>query len=471
MNRIEKLVKRLFWVPFILAVIGYCVMEKVPVFEGLYASAALYYVNPVVDANKPVILLAKILALLVVTGFVLSILGNVWKTLKIWVTNLHRDSACVYTDCEAGETLAGNLRHAYVSPGTEGKREFRSHDHIFLYEDERDALKNYVEAKDHLRGKGVFIGLRRTDPFLLRDTVESDLHYFNVNQLVARDFWKRFNLYDEVAVEGKKVRIAIPCYNGMGEAIFRYGYMNNIYSLTQEIEYHIWGCNELQKEFLKALPMENGDRIVIHDGEWTESVDEICGMSRLILTSEDSLDVVQEILYRDTDIKIYLYSESRLGYAGLLKTENLTEFGCLDDLLTDDNVRDEKLYRQAKLNCYDYHLRKEGRSCPKKYKKEMEECWKKQSGFLRGSNIARADHFWIKARLEKKGLTVEQLQELEHIRWCRYHRINRWEYNPVRNNERRQHNCLIPYDQLDELYKKNDAIYDEKLRKEIWKLL
>ena len=26
-------------------------------------------------------------------------------------------------------------------------------------------------------------------------------------------------------------------------------------------------------------------------------------------------------------------------------------------------------------------------------------------------------------------------------------------------------------DQLDELYKKNDAIYDEKLRKEIWKLL
>ena len=63
--KIEKIVKKLFWLPLVLGMVGYCLIAHIPFMESLYASAALYFVNPVVDDTNGWILSAEILAILV----------------------------------------------------------------------------------------------------------------------------------------------------------------------------------------------------------------------------------------------------------------------------------------------------------------------------------------------------------------------------------------------------------------------
>ena len=42
----------------------------------------------------------------------------------------------------------------------------------------------------------------------------------------------------------------------------------------------------------------------------------------------------------------------------------------------------------------------------------------------------------------------EHCREIEHERWSRFHYLNNWEYGPVRDNARRIHPLLCPYDAL-----------------------
>ncbi len=60
-------------------------------------------------------------------------------------------------------------------------------------------------------------------------------------------------------------------------------------------------------------------------------------------------------------------------------------------------------------------------------------------------------------RLIEKGVSVECLAELEHIRWCRYHYIHNWKYGAVTDNTARTHNCLIPFNELSKEEKEKDV--------------
>lgn len=52
--------------------------------------------------------------------------------------------------------------------------------------------------------------------------------------------------------------------------------------------------------------------------------------------------------------------------------------------------------------------------------------------------------------------TVEILAELEHERWCDERRAAGWRYGPVRDDDRKLHNLLVPWAQLDETARDQD---------------
>ena len=477
LEKIEKLIKKLFWLPFLLGMTGYWLLAGLPFMDSLYASAALYFVNPVVDHSNPVILAAKLLAVIVTTSMILSIVGNVWERAKHFLINRSDDSVCIYGDTEAAVKLKKQIPRSYLCSTLAGKREFDSRDHIFMFSDEKQSLNAYLENRDRLAGKRVFIEVRNINPFLLKDTKpEENIHFFSLIELSSRLYWKRYHFFSEVVEEKRQVDVAFLSYDGMGEAIFRYGYLNNIYSLTQQITYHIWGCSELQKRFLQSLPMENQDRIVIHDAPWEEEIDTIVQMDRVIITSDDSLSTIEELVYRNKDLPIHYYAPKMLGYDRVLNAPYLREFGNLDEVITDENIRNEKLYRQAKLFNYDYCLldycsRYPDKPCPEIDEKEMEQQWMSLDGFKKGSNVARADHYWIEVLLEKTGIQPETAWEIEHIRWCRFHRINHWSYAAKRNDDKRKHNLLIPFEELPQNQKGKDGIFSAAVKAEIEKLL
>jgi hypothetical protein len=59
---------------------------------------------------------------------------------------------------------------------------------------------------------------------------------------------------------------------------------------------------------------------------------------------------------------------------------------------------------------------------------------------------------------QRIGARMEELAEAEHERWMA-ERIRRgWTYAPARDNEAREHDCLIPYEQLSEAEKEKDRV-------------
>ena len=476
-KKIEKLIKKLFWLPFLLGMAGYWILGGLPFMSSIYATAALYFVNPVVDYSNPFILTAKLLAMIVTTGMILSIVGDIWERTKHFLINRSKDSVCIYGDTEAAVKLNKQTLNSYLCTTLEGKREFDSRDHIFMFSDEKQSLSAYLEHREKLVGKRVFIELRNINPFLLKNTnPEENIHFFNVYELTSRLYWKKYHLFSEVVEKGLNIDIAILSFKGIGEVIFRYGYLNNIYSLAQQITYHIWGCSELQKEFLHSLPVDNQDRVVIHDKTWEEEIDSIVQMNRVIITSDDCLGMIEELVYRSMDLPIHYYAEKMLGYDKIFNAPFLKEFGNLNEVITDDNIRNERLYKQAKLLNYDYCMREScsddpGRLSPIINEKKMEESWASLDGFKKGSNVARADHFWIEVLLEKVGVQPETIWELEHIRWCRFHWINHWSYAAERKDERRKHPLLIPFEKLPHNQREKDGFFSATIKTEIEKLL
>ena len=120
--------------------------------------------------------------------------------------------------------------------------------------------------------------------------------------------------------------------------------------------------------------------------------------------------------------------------------------------------------------------------------------WNANDAFTRGSNYAAAIHDPLKEKLladqglHAAGMNAEEnmaayhkldqavrdrLQEIEHIRWCRYHFLNSWkapdgdiivdEKKKAKDAARRLHSCLVPYAYLSEKDKEKDAYFFETL--------
>ena len=155
--------------------------------------------------------------------------------------------------------------------------------------------------------------------------------------------------------------------------------------------------------------------------------------------------------------------------AEVLEGDRIISFGILKDVLTEENIKTDKLYRTAKMINYDYVVKsdtkKECTWTRPDVEKIMEEKWEELSGFHKGSNVACADYHRIRLLIiEKMGADAlellpeqeEMLAEMEHIRWSRYHFVNHWHYDRVRDNKKRLHNLLLPYNQLKNEEKQKD---------------
>ena len=102
----------------------------------------------------------------------------------------------------------------------------------------------------------------------------------------------------------------------------------------------------------------------------------------------------------------------------------------------------------------------------------MEKEWSSLDSFTRYSNISAADYHKIRLDVmaqqclpqsadDLSPADLEQLSELEHIRWCRYHYLNNWKQgtpvnNRVKDPVHRTHSLLRPYDTLPESEKEKN---------------
>ncbi len=453
-RRLKKILYAVLWIlPYFAGLAGY-LMAGEPLMNACYAAFTLYAVNPVSDANNALIFFAKWGAPLVLASGVILALQGLVNRIREFCTGLHKDATAVYSDNENGTILAEQLKRGIL---VKDGRLRDVENHILLFERDADNLNFYQKNRELLQGKNIYLQLNEIDSFLLK---ESSVHFFNLFEMVARQYWKSYPLLGYFQKDNKSVKVAIVGFSKLGQQILNFALMYNIYDPAQQIEYHIWGESSLYEHMLENMELMNGDRIFYHKNDWKEEVQIFSSMDRIILTEENQPQLLQAVLYLTGKREVYCYCSGGAPVESIYKKENLISFGNNREILTEENVKSDTVYRAAKELNYRYAvLYGNAAGDPAKKEQEMEEQWQKLDGFTKGSNIVSADYHVIRkliqahAKAEGRELTMDELGQMEHLRWCRFHYLNHWKYGvPAdgRNKDAalRIHKCLIPYEEL-----------------------
>lgn len=297
------------------------------------------------------------------------------------------------------------------------------------------------------------------------------MRLFSPNEAMSRCYWKEHPL-----TRRERCVVLIGC-GAAGGALLERALLTNVFEEGRCVEYHVFGDSAdftaLHPETVKALGSgeENEDSLRIHTESWTQAHELLARADRVILCMDSDGDNFRAC----EAIKRWYGTTAELHVHLAEKAPGLVAFGERCESMRLEFVLKDELNRQARLMNEVYN---EGAENPTD--------WKDLSPFLRQSNIAAADHLIVKARflLDDETLTelsadvcrrayarfrelfdtqAEALQKMEHRRWVRFHQMYNWQYAPVRDNTRRRHPLLLPYEQLSEEQQSKDAYAWEML--------
>lgn len=473
-----KITRILFWslvvTVFVFSTIGYSLAGK-KWYDATYYGAQLFFMDYTeVEKSNVLLYLCRVLCPIMTATGMIALVRDFFRILTDGVVSKMNDATAIYYNTERLSVFGNGFRHP-VFMGKKVNKTVKAH--VLMFEEDIDNLTFYEKIeKDLAKGSKVYMKLEDVESKLLK---KSKVYYFNIYEMISRAYWENRNLQKYFSNNEKNVKIAIIGFDALGQNLLDYGLMNNIYDLHQSIQYHIWGDSLLYRNLLGEFDMMNGDKIIYHDAEWKEEIEQLKDFDRIIIAQEADIEILQALLYLSGDAEIDYYNPNGTKLATVLEGGRITPFGILKNVLTEENIKTDKLYRAAKKINYNYIVKTDTTGTYTWTRPDvedvMEDKWEELSGFHKGSNVACADYHKVRLLvMERMGadaadLSQEQLEllgEMEHIRWCRYHFVNHWHYAKERDNQKRQHNLLVPYREISADEKKKDLQTIKELLKD-----
>ena len=297
------------------------------------------------------------------------------------------------------------------------------------------------------------------------DQLPDNLTLFNPYEICARLYWHRFPLLE------KDEHIVFVGEGRYMDELLEQGLMLNVVDPQQAVVYTVIGDSEdfqrnhpyLQAFCSGSTAAGTGDTVVFWNDPWNEHREALEQASRIIVCN-DSEEETFRIL---SEMKRYVPLRAPVHARLSAQCTDVTVFGTDDELWTPELVMHTQLSRLAvRLN--EIYRAQTGYTYPD---------WKGLSSFTRRSNLASADHLEHKIRIllgkdvpvstescaeaykafrQTDGEERERLRMIEHERWNRFHLLNGWQYSPVRDNSKRLHPMIVPYEQLSERERAKD---------------
>lgn len=343
----------------------------------------------------------------------------------------------------------------------------------------------------------------RNLPNPYRDAARVETQELNISEMRARQAFNEFPLDFRPLPEpapgekGKAATLVLVGFGEMGQALAIQAARIGIFASGEKLRVAV-----VEKEPESCLATFHG--LVPRFQELCEvrslggSLDEpglLEGMRRLVEEAKDRDEPVTVAVCGDRDdagnlsralkvsqalgealcLRILVHFATESGFSHFLPSAgSLHPFGMREQVWNHDTLLEESLDAAAKHLHESYRLNErkrreklpagspEATAC-----KPADRPWEDLPERFRISNRSSADHIPIKARalgfrIASLGAgsgtpgeritdfrdKVEMLARLEHARWYANHRLDGWNYHPVRDDNLRRHNMLKPWDEL-----------------------
>lgn len=452
----------LFCSPFIIGAYGLFYVEGMPLKDALFSSMTMYFLNyGDVPPNLFVEFARWTAPLMTASGviFVVSALRRNWHN---WIVYMQGGSVAVYGDSDESYDILAELG----KKGIAGSDNFVQADRYILLGEEQENFLFYRTNKSKLDGKKVYL---RASSLRAQSVIGGDLKLFCPEETGARLYWKQAELYEAARKSDYHLKIVLLGFGKLGEEVLLWGLQDNIFSPSQKIEYHVFGNDEGFMDMHHELSSVT-DTVKFYSDPWYQRISLLQEADRVIVCSQqDQTELLKDLIFAIEDIvfDVFMAESSTLDF--LEDQERIRLFMWKREAQRLCNLLDETLLERAKrINLRYAHIY--GGVPENDEMKEKE--WKALDSFTRYSNISSADYHEIQLQMlrsmgvpaELEHISEEQLEllaELEHIRWCRYHYLNNWNYGIPANGknkdkQKRIHTDLIPYEKLSDEDKEKD---------------
>lgn len=303
------------------------------------------------------------------------------------------------------------------------------------------------------------------------DEISGKLHLFSKKEIISRCYWR-----DHPVRRNEKSIVLIGSGNIAAELLER-GLLINVFEPGRYLSYHVFGDSSYfrrsHREAVKALcggDPEN-DSLFLHEECWEYHPEIIRNADRIIICEDH--DRSNLMTYKELATLFPTAAEIHVRLSN--DVENIKGFGSSKAIFTLRSfIRDDINRLAVMLN----DIYNEGT--------DKAVAWDDLSEHLKRSNIAAADHLTVKIRylLEDDSITEfteqncrrayevfsssdtqkkEECCEMEHRRWMRFQQMYNWTFSPERDDLMRRHPMMLPYNELSDEEKENNAYAWEML--------
>ena len=282
---------------------------------------------------------------------------------------------------------------------------------------------------------------------------------FDPYRCCARSYWNTYPLNDP------EERIALIGEGKYAFALLEQALILNVISERQNVVCSVYGDFSLFRDLHPYLDTvinidhtdKERDSLMFRDVSWSADLNTIKEADRLIVCFDDEEKTTEVLtaIYRYCPVRAKTYARLSVPF------DNTVTFGAENEVFTPEYVCRDELGRTA-VKLHEMYAASNPGKLPG---------WNDLGTFLRRSNLASADHLETKIHIllgfdvgnkvtpelcekayEKfSGFDDKErsrLRKIEHDRWMRFHVVNNWQYAPVRDNEKRLHPLIVPFDQL-----------------------
>lgn len=453
----------LLCIPLIIGITGLVFIAGEPFADSLFHCICMYVLNYQDTPVNGFVELARWTAPLATIGGTVMVI----TVARDWLHNFIRyccgKSVAVYgPDAEKKELL-----DRLGKRGINGKDRFVLAQRYILLDDEVENFNFYDRHRAVLKNHEIFLRCR---PLQTHSIGSGNLHPFCLEEMAARLFWKNQNMYNVSYSCGYQIQIAFLGFGELGEELLHYALLNNIFSPTQHIEYHIFGNGDTFSAIHTELASIS-DPVIFHHEAWYTQLALLEQVQMLLVLEQDNqLALLEALLLATTRSSIDVFAADRTIMELFAAQNRLKLFYWIREVQKPEYIMNDTLIEQAKR--IHLHYASIYRGVPETCE-NMEKEWKKvDDAFLYYSNISAADYHEVRLKmLASLGQSVDRQQiqpellellaELEHIRWCRYYYLNNWKFGILENGARKDtqkriHTDLCPFEELSEEEKEKD---------------